>query len=124
MPLLISRYCGMCRYLSNSAAQASGESGGTMPIRGGHSVIDRPDMVNRVTPPITTMTKIMPQHANSQIAIGKLSRPGARPRTDCLSVLAALAGVGCTEVALVEVFMPATLTLRDALLAWAAWKSV
>src|SRR5712691_6402145 len=68
MPELTSRYCGMCWYLSNSAAQAAGDSGGRMPTTGCHSVIDRPDRVSRVTPPNTTMTKIMPQQNNSHSA--------------------------------------------------------
>src|SRR6266478_3137010 len=63
----------MCWYLANSAAQAAGESGGRTPTTGSHSVIDRPDKVSRVTPPITTMTKIMPQQHNSQTAIGRSS---------------------------------------------------
>src|SRR5216684_9048943 len=71
MPELSSRYCGMCWYFSNSAAQAAADSGGRMPVTGCHSVIDRPDKVNLVMPPITTITKIMPQHTNSQTATAR-----------------------------------------------------
>src|SRR5690349_8333381 len=39
-----------------------------MPVTGCHSVIDRPDVVSRVMPPMTTMTKIMPQHRKSHAA--------------------------------------------------------
>src|SRR5438105_2335250 len=41
-----------------------------MPVTGCHSVIDRPDRVSRVMPPITTIRKIMPQQHSSQIATG------------------------------------------------------
>src|SRR5712692_9906738 len=85
MPELISRYCGMCRYFSNAAAQAAGDSGGMMPVTGCHSVIDRPDRVSRVIPPITTIAKIIPQQNSSQAAIGR--RPGA--------AAAALPAAGC-----------------------------
>src|SRR5580700_4104955 len=71
MPALSSRYCGMCWYFSNSAAQAAADSGGRMPITGCHSVIDKPDKVSLVTPPITTMTKIMAQHTSSQTATAR-----------------------------------------------------
>jgi hypothetical protein len=69
------------------------------------------------------MTKIIPQQHNNQTAIGKLSRLVARPGMNLRSILGALDGAGCNAATPVEVFMPATLTLRDALLAWAAWKS-
>src|SRR5438094_2864211 len=75
IPEFINRYCGICWYLANSAAQADGESGGRIPTTGSHSVIDRPERVSRVIPPITTMTKIMPQQNSSQMAIGR--NPGA-----------------------------------------------
>jgi hypothetical protein len=42
-----------------------------MPITGCHSVIDKPDKVSLVTPPITTMTKIMAQHTSSQTATAR-----------------------------------------------------
>src|ERR1700758_2437978 len=71
MPALSTLYCGMWRYFSNSAAQAAAESGGTMPATGCHSVIDSPDRVSRVMPPITTMQKIMPQQNSSQTATGR-----------------------------------------------------
>src|SRR5436305_3866027 len=73
IPEFINRYCGMCWYLANSAAQAEGESGGRTPTTGSHSVIERPERVSRVIPPITTMTKIMPQQNRSQMAIGRRS---------------------------------------------------
>src|SRR3984893_8997236 len=71
MPAFIRRYCGMCWYFSTSATQDAAESGGRVPVTGCHSVIDRPDRVSRVMPPITTITKIMPQHTSSQTATAR-----------------------------------------------------
>jgi hypothetical protein len=42
-----------------------------MPVTGCHSVIDKPDRVSRVMPPITTIAKIMPQQDSSQTATGR-----------------------------------------------------
>src|SRR5438067_1927475 len=81
IPEFINRYCGMCWYLANSAAQAAGESGGRTPTTGSHSVIDRPERVSRVIPPITTMTKIMAQQHRSQMAIGR--KPDAVAAAAC-----------------------------------------
>jgi hypothetical protein len=55
MPWLRMRYCGVSLYLSNSAAQASAERGGTAPVTGRHSVMERPDPVSRVAPPTATI---------------------------------------------------------------------
>ncbi|GJD81531.1 hypothetical protein NBEOAGPD_4784 [Methylobacterium gregans] len=55
MPWLRIRYCGVSRYLSNSAAQSAAESGGTAPVTGRHSVIERPEPVSRVAPPTATI---------------------------------------------------------------------
>ena len=57
MPALRSWYCGLARYFPNSSAQLCAESGGSAPVIGFHSVIERPEPVNRVAPPTTTMTK-------------------------------------------------------------------
>src|SRR5215831_3798091 len=78
----IARYSGTFWYLANSAAQSVGESGGTMPISGFHSVIERPERVSRVMPPTTTIRKISPQQRNSHAAIG----PGLR--SDAASIAA------------------------------------
>jgi len=58
MPRLSSRYCGICRYLPNSACHASCDNGGNMPVTGFHSTIERPDSVSRVAPPATSVTTI------------------------------------------------------------------
>src|SRR6266852_1105616 len=55
MPLLTSSYSDEVWYFSNSAAQAVSLSGGTTPVRGRHSTIERPEPVRRVTPPTITM---------------------------------------------------------------------
>src|SRR5437762_4197352 len=71
MPALSSRYCGICRYFSNSAAQLAAESGGRIPVTGCHSVIDSPESVSRAMPPMTIIAKIIAQQPSSQIAIGR-----------------------------------------------------
>ncbi len=53
MPAFISRYCGLSRYLSNSAAHWVSFRGGTAPVTGRHSVMERPESVSRVRPPTT-----------------------------------------------------------------------
>src|SRR5437016_4068721 len=70
-------YSGICWYFANSAAQSAADIGGTMPITGFHSVIDRPDSVSRVIPPTTTIRKINPQQRNSQAATGARPSPSA-----------------------------------------------
>src|SRR5580692_7673503 len=67
----MARYSGICWYLANSAAQSAADSGGTMPITGFHSVIDRPERVSRVMPPTTTIRKIKPQQKRSHAATGR-----------------------------------------------------
>src|SRR5580704_17554874 len=67
----MARYSGICWYLANSAAQSAADSGGTMPITGFHSVIDRPERVSRVMPPTTTIRKIKPQQKKSHAATGR-----------------------------------------------------
>src|SRR6516164_5840166 len=65
-----TRYSGICWYFVNSAAQSEAVSGGTTPMIGFHSVIDRPERVRRVMPPTTTIAKIMAQQTNSHTATG------------------------------------------------------
>src|ERR1700722_19759679 len=77
MPAFNSLYCGICWYFANSACQAAADSGGRMPVTGCHSVIDSPDQVSRVMPPITTIAKIIAQHTSSQIATGRRLRSAA-----------------------------------------------
>ena len=61
-------YWGICLYRANRCSQSAWDRGGRTPETGAHSMMDRPEPVRRVTPPSTTMTKIMKQIANSQIA--------------------------------------------------------
>ena len=75
MPRLRSSYCGICRYLANSASQASSLSGGIAPVTGRHSVIDRPEPVSRVAPPSATMASTSTASAISHARTA--GRPGA-----------------------------------------------
>src|SRR6266536_4446979 len=79
-PALCSRYGGTVLYLSNSACQADASSGGTTPVTGFHSTIDRPDSVSRVAPPTTTVTNIRAATASSHslMARRRVSEHGAR----------------------------------------------
>src|SRR5215475_1202647 len=79
IPALCSRYCGMVLYLSNSARHADASSGGTTPVTGFHSTIDRPDSVSRVAPPTTTVTNIRAATASShsRTARRRVSADGA-----------------------------------------------
>jgi hypothetical protein len=54
--------------LSNAAAQSAALSGGIAPVNGFHSVIDKPDSVSRVMPPITTIEKTRAATVKSQLA--------------------------------------------------------
>src|SRR5215475_3411158 len=80
IPALCSRYCGMVLYLSNSARHAVASSGGTTPVTGFHSTIDRPDSVSRVAPPTTTVANIRAATASShsRTARRRVSVDGAR----------------------------------------------
>src|SRR5882724_10170354 len=78
IPVLSSRYCGICWYFPNSVVQAASDSGGTTPVTGCHSVIDRPDRVSRVMPPITTIAKISAQQPNSHNATARFPAAAVR----------------------------------------------
>ena len=45
-------YSGVCLYLSNSLIHDASVKGGRIPVTGFHSVIDKPESVKRVSPPI------------------------------------------------------------------------
>src|SRR5256714_4082168 len=70
----------MALYLSISACHALASSGGTTPVTGFHSTIDRPDSVSRVAPPTVSVTNINAATANSQNlrARRRVSERGAR----------------------------------------------
>ena len=68
MPLLTSRYSGVCRYFSNTVCQSASESGGTVPTSGCHSTIESPEWVSRVTPPTTTIAATASAHTRSHVA--------------------------------------------------------
>ncbi len=73
MPLLTCWYCGICRYLSKASCQSASDSGGTMPMIGFHSVIDRPEPVRRVAPPTLTSRKTSAATVSSQTRTGVVS---------------------------------------------------
>src|SRR5580693_10123037 len=98
----MARYSGICRYFANSAAQSASDSGGTIPMTGLHSVIDRPERVSRVMPPTTTIRKINPQQKKSHAATGRR--------------LISAAALGATP----EFVMPAAEIGKDPLLKYAA----
>jgi hypothetical protein len=57
-------------YLSNSACHSAVFKGGSVPVIGFHSVIDKPDSVSLVIPPRSTCIIIIPTPINNQTAIG------------------------------------------------------
>lgn len=61
---------GEARYRANSASHFSSSIGGREPVIGRHSVILRPDSVNRVRPPKTTRPKTLAALLNNQYATG------------------------------------------------------
>src|SRR5215217_295821 len=71
MPRFSWVYCGICLYLANSDSQAGWDIGGTAPVTGFHSVIDRPEPVRRVAPPTTTMASTSTATAKSHTATGR-----------------------------------------------------
>src|SRR5262249_23008944 len=69
----------MVLYLSNSACHARASSGGTAPVTGFHSTIERPDSVSRVALPTITVTNIKEATASSQnLMARRLAAEGAR----------------------------------------------
>ena len=71
MPALTCWYWGISRYRAKASFQSASLSGGTAPMIGFHSVIDRPEPVRRVIPPTTTMANTRTATQNSQIATGR-----------------------------------------------------
>src|SRR6476620_10024542 len=71
MPRLSSRYCGMVWYFANSARHWSSEVGGSTPVIGFHSTIDRPDSVKRVAPPTIKVRKIIAAAMSSHSRTGR-----------------------------------------------------
>ena len=68
MPALTWAYWGIALYFSKASFQSAAFIGGTAPMIGFHSVIDRPEPVSRVMPPMTTMANTMAAQTNSQTA--------------------------------------------------------
>src|ERR1041385_6482303 len=59
MPRFNSRYCGIAWYLVNSPCHCFCDKGGSTPVTGFHSTIERPDSVSRVAPPTISVRKII-----------------------------------------------------------------
>ncbi len=75
MPAFMFRYCGLSRYFSNSAVQSASFNGGSEPPTRFHSVIESPESVSRVSPPITTITVISAKSAMSQPRTNRRAPP-------------------------------------------------
>src|SRR6516164_547234 len=104
IPALCSRYCGIVLYLSNSACHADASSGGTTPVTGFHSTIDRPDSVSRVAPPTTTVTNIRAATASShsRTARRRVSANGARSVMGSFACRARRGPYSCASVPAIE----------------------
>ena len=74
-PWFTSSYCGIFWYSANRRCHSASDSGGSVPISGAHSMIDKPEPVRRVTPPKTIMTRIIPATVNSHRATGRCMCP-------------------------------------------------
>ena len=66
MPRFSTAYCGMRWYLAKASAHSAPFSGGIAPMMGSHSVMERPEPVSRVSPPMVTMARITSATASSQ----------------------------------------------------------
>src|SRR5215216_7601443 len=69
---LIFLNSGVCWYLLNSSSQACWLRGGTDPLMGFHSVIERPERVRRTKPPKTTRNATMKAKEKSQFITARL----------------------------------------------------
>ena len=69
MPWFRASYCGVARYFSNSESQAAASKGGSAPVTGRHSVIERPEPVSRVMPPITIIATMRAKRMESHRAM-------------------------------------------------------
>src|SRR5574337_326048 len=64
--------CGESWYLEKAICQSCSFSGGMAPMITFHSVMDKPEPVSRVMPPMTTIAKISTQPVNNQVATARL----------------------------------------------------
>ena len=74
MPRLTCSYWGICRYLAKASSQSACDSGGSVPTIGCHSVMERPEPVSRVAPPMLTITNTSAATASSQTRMRAKSR--------------------------------------------------
>lgn len=61
-------HSGVFLYLANSTSQSAAPRGGKIPLTTFHSVILKPDSVNLVKPPTTTIVKTIPAITNRYLA--------------------------------------------------------
>src|SRR5262245_23618364 len=93
MPLLAYSYWGICWYLRNASCQSASVSGGSMPMIGFHSVIERPQPGSRVAPPRLTMASTKAATAKSQTRTGaKLWAEPAMGGEDAFAMAAVIVG--------------------------------
>src|SRR3954452_3637741 len=94
MPWCSRRYCGMRWYLWKAVSQSACVSGGMAPITGSHSVMESPEPVSRVRPPITTMAAII---SATRISHHQIARREHRKGADCGGAMATIgpADIGC-----------------------------
>ena len=69
MPLFTFWYSGNCLYSLKTSCQSTSFNGGIAPLINCQSVIDKPDSVRRVTPPIMTIIAVKIQPINNQYII-------------------------------------------------------
>src|SRR4029078_1111163 len=67
-------YCAICLYFSNAICHSCSFMGGRVPMIGFHSVIERPEPVNRVIPPSKICMMIIKTPISNQIATGREER--------------------------------------------------
>jgi hypothetical protein len=100
MPRFRFWYWELARYLANSALQAASESGGTAPVTGFHSVMDKPEPVSRVAPPTATMrsTRAASATSHARTSPAREARPGsASGASDECVAATAMGGSGPAE---------------------------
>ena len=66
MPRFSRTYCGIFWYLAKASAHCASLRGGIAPMIGSHSVMESPEPVSRVSPPMVTMARMIRAMARSQ----------------------------------------------------------
>ena len=98
MPRLTCWYCGICWYLANASSQSACDSGGTMPMIGCHSVMERPEPVRRVAPPTLTIRNTSAATPSSHARNGPVpcrATAGRGAANVCECAMAAIRSASC-----------------------------